>query len=167
MSQNRFHLLLRFWHFEINGTNERLNKVAFLMNHLNNTMKRVYCPTENFSLDESMVLWRGRLIFRQYIKGKKHKYGVKFYELCESDGLILRSFIYSRLPYPDTNYLGQTGTIVLKLMEDFLGKEYSVFADNFYNSAKLGKHLSKQKTYIYGTLCGNRKGNLRNVIKRR
>ena len=130
-------------------------------------MKRVYCPTENFSLDESMVLWRGRLIFRQYIKGKKHKYGVKFYELCESDGLILRSFIYSRLPYPDTNYLGQTGTIVLKLMEDFLGKEYSVFADNFYNSAKLGKHLSKQKTYIYGTLCGNRKGNLRNVIKRR
>ena len=167
MSRNRFYLLLRFWHFEINGTNEWLNKVAFLMNHLNNTMQRVYCPTENFSLDESMVLRRGRYIFRQYIKGKKHKYGVKFYELCESDGLILRSFIYSRLPYPDTNYLGQTGTIVLKLMEDFLGKEYSVFADNFYNSAKLGKHLSKQKTYIYGTLCGNRKGNLRNVIKRR
>ena len=50
-------------------------------------MKRVYCPTKNLSLDEFMVLWRGHL------KGKKHKYGVKFYELCESDGLILRSFI--------------------------------------------------------------------------
>ena len=88
MSQNRFYLLL-IWHFEINGTNKRLNKLAFLMNHLNNTMKHIYCPTENLSLDESMVLWRGRLIFRQCIKGKKRKCGVKFYELCESDGLVL------------------------------------------------------------------------------
>ena len=56
MSRNRFYLLLRFWHFEINGPNERLNKVAFLMNHLNNTMKCIYCPTENLSLDESMML---------------------------------------------------------------------------------------------------------------
>ena len=127
------------------------------MNHLNNTMKRIYCPTENLSLDEPMVLWRGCLIFRQYIKGKKHKPGVKFYELCKSDELILHSFIYNGLPYPDTHDLGQTGAIVLKLIEDFLGKGYSVFVDNFYSSVKLAKHLSKQKTYISGTLRGNRK----------
>jgi hypothetical protein len=34
------------------------------------------------------VLWRGRLIFRQYIKNKKHKYGVKMYMLAEPWGLI-------------------------------------------------------------------------------
>ena len=56
MSRNRFYLLLRFWHSEMNGTKERLNKVALLMNRLNNTMKRIYCPTENLSPDESMVL---------------------------------------------------------------------------------------------------------------
>ena len=135
------------------------------MNHLNNT-KRIYCPTETLSLDESMVLWQGRLIFRSYIKGKKHKYDVKFHELCESNGLILRSFIYSGLPYPDTHYLGQTGAIVLKLMEDFLGKRYSVFADKFYNSVKLVKHLSKQKTYICGTLRGDRKRNPKDIVKK-
>ena len=166
MSQNRFYLLL-IWHFEINGTNKRLNKLAFLMNHLNNTMKHIYCPTENLSLNESMVLWRGRLIFRQCIKGKKRKCGVKFYELCESDGLVLLSFINSSLPYPDTPDLGQTGAIVLKLMEDFLGKGYSVFADNFYNSVKLAKHLSKQKTYICGTLRRDRKGNPKAIVKKK
>ena len=72
MSRNHLYLLLRFRHFEINGTNERLNKVAFSMNHLNSTMKPIYCPTENLSLDESMVLWRDRLLFCQYIKVKKH-----------------------------------------------------------------------------------------------
>ena len=89
MSRNIFFLLLCLWHFGIPCANERLSKIAFFMNHLNETMKRIYRPSENLSLDESMVLWRGRLIFRRYIKNKKHKYGVKFYELCESSGWTL------------------------------------------------------------------------------
>ena len=144
MSRNRFFLLLNFWHFEILCANERISKISFFMNHLHETMKRIYCPSENLSLDESMVLWRGRLIFRQYIKNKKHKYGAKFYELCESSGLILRSFIYSGLKYPDIHDLGQTGAIVLKLMDDFLGKGYTAFADNYYNSVKLTNFMSKK-----------------------
>ena len=91
MSRNRFFLLLRFWHFQIPCANERLSKTAFFMNHLNETMKRIYCPSENLSFDESMVLWRGRLIFRQYIKNKKHKYGVKFYHgVIILNSMILR-----------------------------------------------------------------------------
>ena len=52
-------------------------------------------------------------------------------------------------------------------MEDFLGKGYSVFADNFCISVKLAKHLSKQKTYICGTLCGDRKGNPKDIVKKK
>ena len=90
---------------------------------------------------------------------------MKFYKLCELDGLTSRSFIYSGLPYPDTHDLGQTGAIVPKLMEDFLGKRYSVFADNFYNSVKLAKHLWKQKMNICGTLCGDHRGNPKYIVK--
>ena len=36
-----------------------------------------------------MMLWKESLIFRQYIKNKKHKQAVKFYQLCESDGIII------------------------------------------------------------------------------
>ena len=126
MSRNIFFLLLRLWHFGIPCANERLSKIAFFMNHLNETMKRIYCPSENISLD--WCYSDGRLIFRQHIKNKKHKHGVKFYELCEPSGLILRSLICSGLPYPDIHDLGQTGVIVLKLMEFFLGKGCTVFA---------------------------------------
>ena len=92
------------------------------MNSLNEKMKEIYCPDQSLSLDKSMVLWRSRLIFRQYIKNKKHKHGVKFYELCDSSGLIFRSTIYSGISYPDPHSLGQTGAIVLKLMKGFTGK---------------------------------------------
>ena len=59
-----------------------------------------------------MMLWRGRLLFRQYIKNKRHKYGIKYYELCTSDGLIRRASIYSAQSFDDDQSLGQSGAIV-------------------------------------------------------
>ena len=84
-----------------------------------------------------MVLWHGRLIFRQYIKNKRHEYGIKFFELCESKGIVLKVSIYSGEGYEDPNNLGQTGAIVLHLMDGCLDKGYSVYTDNYYNSIPL------------------------------
>ena len=53
--------------------------------------------------------------------------------------------------------MGQTGAIVLKLMEDVLGKGYTVFADECSNSVKLTNCMSKKQTYICGTLRSDRK----------
>ena len=49
MSKNQSLLLPRFWHFETEGGNKRLNKVAFLMNNLNKKMKEIYCPGQSLS----------------------------------------------------------------------------------------------------------------------
>ena len=51
-------------------------------------MYELYMPGKNLLIDESMMLFRGRLILRQYIKNTQ-------YDLCTSDGLILRISIYS------------------------------------------------------------------------
>ena len=116
-----------------------------------------------------MVLWRGRLIFRQYIKNKRHKYGVKLYELCESTGIILWTSIYSGVSYPDPHDLGQTGAIVKSLLTDFIGKGYTVYVDNYYNSirVRLTQQLSSNKSYICGTLRSDRKGNPKDVTKKK
>ena len=99
-----------------------------------------------------MVLWRGRLVFRQYIKNKKHKYGVKFYELCESDGIILRLSIYTGESYADSEGYGQTFAVVKHLMTDFLDKGYSVYIDNYYNSIYLARFMTQHSTYITGMI---------------
>ena len=97
-----------------------------LVLQLNNKTATIYTPDKKLSIDESMMLWRGLLILRQYTKNKKHKYGVKFYELCESDGIVMNVKIYSGEPTPDIHSLGQTGAIVLNLVEKFLGKGYQL-----------------------------------------
>ena len=95
----------------------------------------------------TMMLWKGRLVFRQYVKNKRHS-GIKFYELCESDGIVLKVKIYSGETTLDKHLLGQTGAIVLDLMEKFLGKGYHLYTDSFYNSFELTKHVINQKTYL-------------------
>ncbi|KAI6648410.1 PiggyBac transposable element-derived protein 4 [Oopsacas minuta] len=128
-------------------------------------MSRIYTPGRNLSLDESMVLWRGRLVFRQYIKNKRHKYGIKLFQLCESDGIVLRVAIYSGESFFDEHMIGQTGAIVLHLMRDYLDKGYCVFTDNYYTSVTLTKIMSERSTYICGTLRPDRKGNPQTVIQ--
>ena len=46
-----------------------------LVVQLNNKMVTIYTSDRKLSIGESMMLWRGRFIFREYIKNKKRKYG--------------------------------------------------------------------------------------------
>ena len=70
LSRVRFEAIMRFLHFgdRLAFVGDRLGKVRLLINHLNQVMSDLYVPGKNVSLDESMMLWRGQLIFRQYIK---------------------------------------------------------------------------------------------------
>ena len=92
MSRERFLLLLRYWHFDNpDATESRLQKISPLMDRFSQAMGSIYCLEKDLSFHESTILWRSCLKFRQYIKGKRHIYGVKLYELCESTNLIMRT----------------------------------------------------------------------------
>ena len=168
ISRDRFLLLLHLLNFK-DGTNPEslLQKISPLINHLNNTMSKIYCPNENLSLDKSVVLWRGRLIFRQYIKNKWHKYGVKLYELSKLTSTILGICIYSGVSYPNLHDLRQTGAIVMSLLTNFSGKGYTIYVDNYYKSFQLTQQLSSNKTDICGTLRSDHKSNPKEVTKKK
>ncbi|CAG9571423.1 unnamed protein product [Danaus chrysippus] len=121
-------------------------------------MNDIYYPGKQLSPDESMVLWRGRLQFRQFIKNKRYKYGIKLYVLAEPEGTVLKFQIYGGAG-DDTSGIGHTQKIVLKLPEDKLASGHSVYMDNYYNSYDLATKLLDRQSYCTGTLNKNRKGN--------
>ncbi|XP_031358920.1 piggyBac transposable element-derived protein 4-like [Photinus pyralis] len=166
MSRNRFQALLRFLHCSDNSipSDDRLYKVRPILTHFNKVMRNNYTPGKNICIDESMMLWRGRLFFRQYIKNKKHKYGVKLYKLCESNGLVQKIKIYCGKSDIQDKNVGHSTGVVLHLMKDYLNKGHVLHMDNFYNSVRLTTLLSEMKTYLCGTLRSNRKGNPKVVI---
>lgn len=168
MSRNRFQLILRFLHLNNNEEqdNDRLFKVNPISQHFNETMDRIYKPERKLCIDEAIVLWRGRLIFRQYIKNKRHRYGIKLYELCESNGIVLRVKIYAG-KYDDLSGRNHASNVVLALMDGFLNSGYELYMDNYYNSVGLAKNLTSKSTYVCGTLRFDRKGNPENLVKKK
>ncbi|KAG5865753.1 PiggyBac transposable element-derived protein 4, partial [Gonioctena quinquepunctata] len=148
-SRNRFLLIMRCLHFSPNPqegeprSSDRLSKVRTLQKKL--------------SIDDSMLLWQGRLMFRQYIKNKKDKYGIKFYLLTESNGTIMKIQIYTGAA-DDMGGKGHATKIVLNLANNYLDQGYSLYMDNFYNSVDLARQLLERNTYCTGTLRNGRKG---------
>ena len=65
VSRERFESILRFFNFgeEPMFDNDRLSKIRRITEHFNKTMLELIAPEKNLSI-ESMMLWRGRLIFR-------------------------------------------------------------------------------------------------------
>lgn len=168
MSRDRFLLILRCLHFSSDDQNRkppsRLEKVNFIVDYFNNKMAQLYYPCKELSLDEAMILWRGRLVFRQYIKGKRHKYGIKLYSLTEPFGLTLKFLIYSGKD-GELSGKGHTTKVVMNLMRGKLGKGHALFMDNFYNSFSLAALLLSEQTYCTGTLRPDRKFNPEDVKK--
>lgn len=89
------------------------------------------------------------------MKGKKAKYGIKFYELCSSDGYLLNFEIY-----PGSKDAGDRTTIenlVCRLIDPYSDKRDHPFMDN-YNSIPLCNTLLLRKNHVTGTLRFNRQG---------
>lgn len=162
MPRDRFLSLLRYLHFADNETagEDRLHKLKPLLNKLLSNFQSVLLPGREIIIDESMIPWRGRLIFKQYIPNKTHKYGVKLYKLCTLDGYTLNIIVYSG---KDENS-GKKGfahaeRIVMKLIETLQHSDGRIlYADNYYSSIPLVKKLHKKKITYCGTLRANRKG---------
>ncbi|XP_025404973.1 piggyBac transposable element-derived protein 4-like [Sipha flava] len=168
MNRNHFMLIVRNLHFTDNENhdNNRLNKIEPLVKYFDSKMSDIYEASENLALDESMVLFRGRLVFRQYIKNKRQKYGIKLYMLTESSGLVHRIMIYSGQGQDTSNDFTHTEYVVVKIMEGLTDCGRSLYMDNYYNSVKLAHILLAKGTYCIGTLCANRKGNPKEITSK-
>jgi hypothetical protein len=173
MPRDRFLLLKKFWHFANNldaqVQDDRLGKINTIVEYLNSAFMDALTPGKDLVIDETMIPWRGRLIFRQYIKNKSHKYGVKVYKLCTVDGYTLRTVLYAgKGQQTRESNKGHTYDVVMELMgpfdqqnvhfDGFLNEGRSLTTDNFYTGIPIAEELLKHKTRLCGTINVNRKG---------
>lgn len=164
----RFTLLLKFLHFNDNNKltdydgPKRLFKIAPLYDYLRDKFRKNYIPDQNISIDESLLMWKGRLGFKVYIPSKRSKFGIKTFELCESKtGYTYDFFIYigSETLFDDEyKDLPYGEKVVLQLMKPLLNLGYCLAIDNWFSSLDLLKKLYANKTYCLGTIRKTRIG---------
>lgn len=118
----------------------------------------MYKPQRQLAIDETLIKFKGKVHFRQYLPMKPGRFGIKAFTLAESStGYLLNGKIYT----------GKEGNVVerdlgkkavLCVMEPFLDKGYYVFMDNYYTSVALFEELEERKTLACGTVRSNRSG---------
>ena len=92
MPRNRFSDIMRFFHLSNNQIPEpasvkcdKLNKLRPLLDFILPKFGSLYYPGQNLSPDESMLKFKGRLCFLQYMPRKPVKLGMKAFSLNESE----------------------------------------------------------------------------------
>ncbi|XP_069947136.1 piggyBac transposable element-derived protein 4-like isoform X2 [Cherax quadricarinatus] len=125
---NRFVLLLRMLHFSDKispDRNDRLYKIKNVFVYLKQKFNMYFYPFRKLVIDESLILFKGRQLFKQYIPSKRKHFGKKVFVLCDcKSGLVLDIIVYTGInTLQDTRkLLGISGDAVRTMMEPYLGK---------------------------------------------
>ncbi|XP_064646143.1 piggyBac transposable element-derived protein 4-like [Lineus longissimus] len=136
------------------NANDRLDKVRPLITVLDRTFPAMFEPDSELSIDEAMVKFNGRLVWKQYMPKKPIKWGMKIWCLCDSKtGYCLAFSVYTGAGDNDdaVRIFGLGYAVVMRLMHDYLLSNHKLFADNFFSSVTLAEDLSQADTYYTGT----------------
>ena len=99
---DRLYHVLRFLHF-IDNKNEHDKtdknsidwKIRAVFDKLSDSYAKYYSLTDHLAVDEIIVLFTGRVNFKQYIPKKHKQFGIKFYKLCDSKVHIYNMTVYA------------------------------------------------------------------------
>ena len=134
-----------------------LYKVRNVMDHVLANFSRYMAPSHAQSIDESMVAFRGRCQYKQFMPDKPIKRGIKIYCRCDARTGYLHQFeVYlgKNAKVPSSGN-GVYFDVVDRLTRDIRGKNYQIYFDNLYTSIPLLVHLYNNKLYATGTIRKN------------
>ena len=161
MSRDRFNLIWRYLHLTNNdipaAIGDKRSKVRWYSDFLNNQFQTVYVPYGKYAVDESMIWFKGRLAFRQYMPAKPIKWGLEIWALAESSTSYLSKFQVYTGRAPEGQGRGLTFRVVTDLVDQLYGQYAQVYFDNFYTRTDLLTYLHARQVYACGTVRSNRK----------
>lgn len=111
-----------------------LQKIVFIEKDLYDKSFLSEIEVGGISLDDRMILVKGKVVFKQYLLKKRH--GAKFYILTKFDWIILNFTIYARVN--DVVVLVVKIILyktIMVLMRFFLNSWHSQYMDNFITVA--------------------------------
>jgi len=169
MSRNKFCDIkknIRFYKAQDHDDDDKVWKIRTLYNLFRENIMKFNFFDYNFSIDEVMVKYFGRLGIKQCIRNKPIRFGIKLWALCSSDGYIYDCDIYTGASGIDlSNPLQKVclgSRVVIKLLQKLLVTipsqnlcKYHVYFDNFFTSPDLLIHLKNVGLSATGTVRQN------------
>lgn len=154
MSYKLFQLINKF--IRISDESARFTKdrkVLDLINHFNRVAPSLSNYDSNLTIDELLYPFKGRLSFRQYIKSKPYRYGMKYFLLASSStGYLYKMQLYTgkekRIVKRDINYAHE----VIESLISGITTPKTIFIDSWWCSLEVIDYLNEKEWGVVGVL---------------
>lgn len=137
MPHGNFKLLTRILRFDdkssraVRREHDKLAPIRQVWEDWVQRLPMMYQPDENITVDESLVGFRGRCPFKQYMPKKPAKYGIKIWAACDSkSSYCLKMQIYTGKPPGMPREINLGRRVVLDMVDGYQG--HIVTCDNFF-----------------------------------
>ena len=171
MSRDRFFQIRRYLYFvdprdPVNAA-DKLHKIRYILNSVCQNFQDEYVPHEHVTVDEAMVPFKGRLGFKQFMKNKPVKSGIKLWVLADS----VTAYCYNLEVYTGKHeqqinrLMGLSAWVVIGLTKPIHNFGHIIYTNNFYTLPILVKYLASRKTYLCGTMHPNHLGYPADMVK--
>lgn len=166
MNLKRFKFLIRVLRFDNARTRrqrktfDKLAPIRDVFEALVEKCKSNFAVSEFLTIDEMLESFRGRCSFRQYIKNKPAKYGLKIYSMtCAKTFYTMNMEIYAGKQPPGQYRSENSGlAVVSRLVQPISGTGRNITTDNWFTSLPLAETLKKDhKLTLVGTLRKNKR----------
>ena len=156
MPRTRFESILSILHFNhIEDKDDRAYKIRPLMDAVNQSFKAFVPPSDEYSIDESMIKYFGRHPAKQFIRSKPIRFGFKMWTLCSSTGACHRFEMYLGASSFPKSSDGLGASVVLELAKD-ISEGCTLYFDNYFTGITLLQELSDRNLKATGTINRNR-----------
>ena len=136
-----------------------LFKVRKYLGIITPKLESEYNPHEHMSVDEAMIPFKGRLGFKQYMKDKPTKWGIKVFVLSDAtNGYVCRLQVYTgKNGELSSSEQGLSTKVVHELVRGKESVQPKIYMDNYYSSPQLFLSLYDKNVGACGTVRPNRK----------
>jgi hypothetical protein len=122
---------------------DRLWKIRQVFDMLNVAYSKFYNPSEHLAIDEVIVLFKGKISFKQYIPKKHKRFGIKIYKLCDRTGYTYDMEVYlGKDRKRATTHMTVTHATVKQRTRRVQRRGHKLYMDNYFSSPDLYNDLT-------------------------
>ncbi|XP_045454224.1 piggyBac transposable element-derived protein 4-like [Melitaea cinxia] len=162
MSRCRFEFLTNCLRFDDKQTreerrvNDRLAPIREIFDQIIVSCEELYSPSDCCTIDEQLLSFRGRCLFKMYIPSKPDKYRIKILMICDAKtAYMLKAIVYVGQTNAPPN-LSIPEYYVVELSRPIERSRRNITMDNWFTSIPLAKKLLEKDLTLVGTTRKNK-----------
>jgi hypothetical protein len=145
---------------------DQLSKLRDMIRMLTAAIQKHFYPDGELTIDEAMILFKGRSNMRQHIAKKASPTGFKVWMLVDVESNYVYSFDIYTGKNKSKREEGATAAVVLKLIEPLTEHcWHRIGMDGFFTSVQLFEKLLSKGFYAVGTTRHNRRNFPKDLLK--